>query len=103
MPGHVKLGAKGEPDPDPKPYLLVDIETKRADQNLEYDPKKSYWVPDGKGGFMKSMLESDDGTKAVVMCGHEVSVTIIFLNREQYSFKNFCPSYQTHPFAISNF
>ena len=78
MPGHIKLGAKGEPDPDPKPYLLVDIETKRADQNLEYDPKKSYWVPDGKGAYMKAILESDDGTKANVTCGHEVSVTMFF-------------------------
>jgi len=36
-----------------------------------YDPKKSYWVPDGKGNYMEAILESDDGTKAVVMCGHE--------------------------------
>jgi len=36
-----------------------------------YDSKKSYWCPDGKGNYMESMLESDDGTKAVVMCGHE--------------------------------
>merc|ERR1712141_367211 len=74
MPGHVKLGKAGEPDPDPKPYLIVDIETKRADANLEYDPKKSYWCPDGKGAYMKCMLESDDGTKANVMCGHEKKV-----------------------------
>jgi hypothetical protein len=73
MPGHIKKGVAGEVDPDPKPYLLVDMETKRADANMEYDPKKSYWVPDGKGNFIKSMLTEDDGTKATVMCGHEVS------------------------------
>jgi len=36
-----------------------------------YDPKKSYWYPNGKGDFAEGILESDDGTKAVVMCGHE--------------------------------
>merc|ERR1711963_1073074 len=71
MPGHVKLGKAGEPDPDPCPYLVVTLEMKREDQLKPYDPKKSYWCPDGKGGYMESMLESDDGTKAVVMCGHE--------------------------------
>ena len=77
MPGHVKLGKAGEPDPDPLPYLVVSMETRREDQNLEYDPKKSYWVPDLKGGYMKSLLVSDDGGKATVQCGHEVSVKLI--------------------------
>ena len=36
-----------------------------------YDSKKSYWCPDNKGNYIESLLESDDGTKAVVMCGHE--------------------------------
>ena len=73
MPGHVKLGKAGDPDPDPLPYLIVSLEQKRADANLPYDPKKSYWSPDGKGtGWVTSMLEADDGTKATVMCGHEV-------------------------------
>ena len=72
MPGHVKLGKAGEPDPDPCPYLVVTLEMKREDAMKPYDPKKSYWCPDGKHGYMESMLESDDGTKAVVMCGHEV-------------------------------
>ena len=71
MPGHVKLGKPGEPDPDPCPYLVVTLEMKRADMLKPYDPKKSYWCPDGKGGYAESMLDSDDGTKAVVMCGHE--------------------------------
>ena len=73
MPGHVKLGKAGEPDPDPLPYLVISIEEKRADMMRTYDPKKSYWAPDNKGGFCESMLENDDGTKATVMCGHEVS------------------------------
>jgi len=71
MPGHVKLGKAGEPDPDPCPYLVVTLEMKREDQLKPYDPKKSYWCPDGKGNYMECMLENDDGTKAVVMCGHE--------------------------------
>ena len=73
MPGHVKLGKAGEPDPDPCPYLVVTLEMKREFALKPYDPKKSYWCPDGKGGYMESMLEDDNGTKAVVMCGHEVS------------------------------
>merc|ERR1712141_676117 len=74
MPGHVKLGKAGEPDPDPLPYLVCDMETKRADQNIEYDPKNMYWCPDGKHGYMKCMVTSNDGTKAEVMCGHEKKV-----------------------------
>ena len=71
MPGHVKAGKAGEADPDPAPYLIVSMEMKREDQMKPYDPKKSYWVPDGKGGYREGLLETDDGTKAVVMCGHE--------------------------------
>ena len=71
MPGHVKLGKAGEPDPDPCPYLVVTLEMKREDAMKPYDPKKSYWCPDGKNGYMECMLENDDGTKALVMCGHE--------------------------------
>ena len=72
MPGHVKLGKAGEPDPDPLPYLIVSLEQKRADANMPYDPKKSYWCPDGKGAYVGGILEADDGTKATIMCGHEV-------------------------------
>ena len=72
MPGHVKLGKAGEPDPDPLPYLVISMEDKRKDQLKPYDPKKSYWCPDGKGGYTESMLVEDDGKKATVMCGHEV-------------------------------
>ena len=43
MPGHIKLGKAGEPDPDPLPYLVVTLEMKRADMLLPYDPKKSYF------------------------------------------------------------
>ena len=79
MPGHVKLGKAGEPDPDPSPYLIISLEMKREDQMKPYDPKKSYWVPDGKGGYLEGMLESIDGGKAVVMCGHEVIHTVIIV------------------------
>lgn len=71
MPGNVKLGSSNEPDPDPTPYLMVSAETKRADFNKPYDPKKSVWAPDEEGGFLEGMLQSDDGKKAVVMIGHE--------------------------------
>ena len=76
MPGHVKLGKAGEPDPDPAPYLVVTMEMKRADMLKTYDAKKSYWCPDDKGGYTECMLESDEGGKAVVMCGHIVSNVI---------------------------
>merc|ERR1712142_1073907 len=46
-------------------------EMKREDAMKPYDSKKSYWCPDGKGNYMECMLESNDGTKAVVTCGHE--------------------------------
>ena len=74
MPGHVKLGKAGEPDPDPCPYLVLTPEMKRDDANKPYDAKKSYWCPDGKHGFMECILEGVDGGKATVMCGHEVSL-----------------------------
>ena len=72
MPGHVKLGAKGEEDPDPTPYLVLSMEMKREAMAKPYDSKKSVWCPDGAGGFSEGMMESDDGKKAVVMVGHEV-------------------------------
>ena len=71
MPGHVKKNAG--PDEDPTPYLVISLEMKREDAMKPYDAKKSYWCPDGKGNFLECMLESNDGTKAVVMCGHEVN------------------------------
>ena len=72
MPGHIKLGKAGEADPDPCPFLVVTLEMKREDAMKPYDPKKSYWYPNGKGDYAEGLLESDDGTKAVMMCGHEV-------------------------------
>ena len=72
MPGHIKKAKEGEVDPDPLPYLVVTMEMKRADAQIPYDPKKSYYCPDGKHGYMECMLESLEGDKAVVMCGHEV-------------------------------
>ena len=70
MPGHVKKSSG--PDEDPCPYLVVTLEMKREHAMKPYDSKKSYWCPDNKGNFIECLLESDDGTKAVVMCGHEV-------------------------------
>ena len=74
MPGHIKLGKPGEPDPDPMPYLVVSMEMKRDDMLRPYDPKKSVWVPHvDSGGFVEGLLLSDEGGKATVMVGHEVS------------------------------
>ena len=70
MPGHVKKSTG--PDEDPAPYLVVTLEMKREDAMKPYDPKKSYWSPDGKGNYMECLLLDNDGTKATVMCGHEV-------------------------------
>ena len=72
MPGHIKLGKSGEPDPDPTPYLVVSMDMKRQDMLKVYDSKKSMWSPDGQGGFKECLLVEDDGTKATVMVGHEV-------------------------------
>ena len=72
MPGHVKLGASNEPDPDPLPYLVVSMEMKRADMAKPYDAKKSIWVPDDNGGFVEALLESEAGGKTISMVGHEV-------------------------------
>ena len=74
MPGHVKLGKTGEPDPDPTPYLVVSIDMKREAMSKPYDSKKSFWCPDGAGGFNECLLDNDDGKKATVMVGHEKKV-----------------------------
>ena len=80
MPGHVKLGKKGEPDPDPSEYLIVSMDMKREDQMKPYDSKKSYWVPDGQGGYLESILESDDGKQAkVIVKGYEVNIYVVTL------------------------
>ena len=45
MPGHIKLGSGDEPDPDPLPYLMVNLENKRKDTSSKaYDPKRSVWA-----------------------------------------------------------
>merc|ERR1712038_1000252 len=69
MPGHQKKAKPGEVDPDPTPYLVVTLEMKREFMQKPYDSKKSYWCPDGKGGYAECMLEEDDGTKAKVVVG----------------------------------
>ena len=68
------MGKSGEPDPDPAPYLIVSMDMKRQDMLKPYDARKSFWVPDGQGGFREALLENDDGTKAHCMVGHEVSL-----------------------------
>ena len=84
MPGHVKKNAG--PDEDPTPYLVISLEMKREDAMKPYDSKKSYWCPDGKGNFLECMLESNDGTKAVVMCGHEVKYKFLFDYIQSWTF-----------------
>ncbi len=32
---------------------------------------RSYWTPDGEGGFLEGTLESENGAKCVVSIGHE--------------------------------
>ena len=78
MPGHVKKGKPGDVDPDPTPYLVVTLEMKREFQQKPYDTKKSYWCPDGKGGYAECMLEEDDGTKAKVIVGGFEVIYIFF-------------------------
>ena len=70
MPGHVKKSTG--PDEDPLPYLVVSLEMKREDAVKPYDSKKSYWAPDGKGGYMEGILEEADGAKSTMMFGHVV-------------------------------
>ena len=77
MPGHVKLGAGGGEDPDPTPYLVVSMDMKREAMSKPYDSKKSHWCPDGSGGFQECLVENDDGKKATVMVGHEVSSLLV--------------------------
>ena len=79
MPGHVKLGKPGEPDPDPTEYLVVSMEMKREDSHKPYDSKKSVWAPNDKdGGFIEGLLQDGtlDGGKCTVMVGHEVSFRV---------------------------
>ena len=78
MPGHEKKKNKAGEDPDPSEYLCVSMEMKREDQSKVYDSKKSFWVPDGQGGFMESVLESNDGKVAkVIVKGYEVFIVYI--------------------------
>ena len=60
MPGHVKAGKPGEKDPDPEPYLVVTLEMKREDMQKPFDPRKSYWCPDGKGGYYKQRYDMEN-------------------------------------------
>ena len=61
----------------------------REAQAKPYDSKKSYWCPDGEGGFLESLLESDDGGKAVVTIGHEVIFIKNLISSLKYLFAVF--------------
>ena len=75
MPGHVKslAGKNPDQDPDPEPYLVVSMEAKREDMMKPYDSKKSFWCPDGKGGFCECMIHETGEKETTVYCGHIVS------------------------------
>jgi len=60
---------------------------KRDDQNRPYDPKKSVWIPTESHDFKEGLLESDDGIKAVVQVGHEVSHGVIIIIIYNSSFR----------------
>ena len=78
MPGHEKKKKNQGDDPDPSEYLIVSMDMKREDLAKVYDSKKSFWVPDGQGGFMESVLESNDGKVAkVIVKGYEVFIVYI--------------------------
>ena len=64
------------------------MEMKRDAQNMPYDPKKSYYFKDEKGNFGECILESIDGGKATVMCGHEVLFRIFPLKQFRISIKS---------------
>ncbi|XP_069988169.1 myosin heavy chain, muscle [Penaeus vannamei] len=64
MPGHV-IKSTG-PDPDPTEFLFVSLEQKRIDQTKPYDPKKSCWVPDEKGGFHEGEIQGTKGDLVTV-------------------------------------
>jgi len=73
MPGHEKKGKPNEKDPDPEPYLVVTMEMKREDMQRPFDPRKSYWCPDGKGGFTECLILEKGDTESTVAIGHIVS------------------------------
>ena len=74
MPGHEKKGSSDGQDPDPTPYLFLSFEMKREDMSKAYDAKKSFWVPDGDGGFVEGLLETENGGKVQVSIGHDKKV-----------------------------
>ena len=82
MPGHVKRGGTGEPDPDPTEYLFITYEEKQKvedkalsyfdfdycivlcqDLAKPYDPKKSCWFPLKEGGYAEGIIEATEGDK----------------------------------------
>jgi len=74
MPGHVKRGGTGDPDPDPTSYLFVTYEEKQKDLAKPYDPKKSCWFPLKEGGYAEGIIEATEGDKVVVKASGEKKV-----------------------------
>ena len=66
MPGHEKKGASQGEDPDPAPYLFLTYQMKREDMTKPYDAKKSFWVPDGEGGFEGRKKKKKDIPKTTI-------------------------------------
>ena len=67
MPGHIKL-VKVQADPDPTEFLLPSIEAKRADQQKQYDSKKSVWISNPKdGGYREGLPESGGSLENLVL------------------------------------
>jgi len=65
MPGHVKK-TEG-PDPDPSEWLFITREMRMQFSLKPYDPKKSFWYPDGNHGFEEGILEGAKGEKFVTV------------------------------------
>jgi len=79
MPGHVK---KSEgPDPDPSEWLFITREMRMQFQLKPYDPKKSFWYPDGNHGFEEGILEGTKTEKKIEL------VTVKTASGESKDFK----------------
>merc|ERR1712223_1766701 len=52
---------------------------KRADAQIPYDPKKSFYCPDGKGGYAECIIEERNDKESHVLIGH---IKKVFKNEE---------------------
>ncbi len=73
MPGHVKRGGTGEPDPDPTPFLYVSFNEKQKDMAKVYAKKyfEELLYKRGKGDIFRFRV-----------------------NVPENSFKSLCPYFQ---------